>query len=580
VLKVSLHNYSSGEVRLPMAATVCIVPAEELGLDLNGAVSSPHSPSDTFSSPPAPPLNIQPPSDNQLDIDEDTDYDLNQHVIHSPADDRRTSTYSTVSSLPASVLHHEPSERTPTRPHVALSARHGSASSFASDVTPSRRRGYAAAFRNPSSVRAMQMRDEIDDDSASFHRRNGSQHSIRSHSSSPSKRLSRSSQSSPMKTGSKLKKEFPLVLLHCTLLPPSNGLVTSLCDNELFGALLPEEYRKNWLRLQERLAMPEVQARGILIPHPQDEYDLLEERIFETLELEKPRIRSNHFVPNNGGDSGFESGSQTEDEAEIASIHELTCPDCGKGVGKHLNRKWEVKVYAANGLMRAGAWVAAWRDMEKVDIEISLCLPEDVRQEVSARLEALKASEQEVEHETQQAHDHADSRDKEVYGEEPQPPRSPGTEMRPDYGSFAHPRGNQHVHIHDSYAPIPLIDHLRDTKTIAIILLSMILMYLGVNANTAKVDAVSGTSTASSTGAVPTTTVTSTAVVSEASIDSVSWTSSVANHIPDTTMDVPLDTDTSTTDPDSTSQATANVQYELPILDAKGDSTQGDPGQS
>lgn len=507
-----------------MSATICLPPAAELG--------SPHSLPDSLSYPPALPLST--PNDSRPETEDDTESDLNLNLTDSTLEDRRASIYSSVSSLPASVLHHEPLERTPTRPqllHSAHSARHGSGGSFASGVTPSRRRDYASGFRNPSSVRAMLMRDELDDERASVtsHRRSGSQYSIRSHSNSPSKRISRSSHSSPLKS-SKLKKEFPLVLLHCTLLPPSSGLMTSFCDNELFGALLPEEFRKRWTTLQERLAMPEVQARGILIPHPQDEYELLEERVFETLELERPRIRSNHFLPNGGADSGFESGSQTDEEVELESLHEFTCPDCGKGVGKDNNRKWEVKVYAANGLMRAGAWGAAWRDMEKVDIEISLCLPEDVRQEVTARLQALQASEHDRGQDNQSAHDYTDSREREVYGEES--PAGPAAATN-ESGLEDEYRPSHSGKPRTSLPPVAISwsDHLRDTRTIAIILLSVILMYLGVNVNERGNQTVRKVAAASSETSITTTTVTSTAISTELMPQSAISASEVASKV-------------------------------------------------
>jgi hypothetical protein len=61
------------------------------------------------------------------------------------------------------------------------------------------------------------------------------------------------------------------------------------------------------------------------------------------------------------------------------------CPDCeghmrlpGKGVGSG-KRRFDIKIYAANGLMRSGAWAAAWREMERVDVEIDVWMPEDLR---------------------------------------------------------------------------------------------------------------------------------------------------------------------------------------------------------
>jgi hypothetical protein len=239
----------------------------------------------------------------------------------------------------------------------------------------------------------MQLNDDTGDDTESVvscHVRSGSRMSVRSHGSgysSPSKRGTRSVGSSPKKS-SGLRKEFPLVLLHCTLLPPANNWISPSCPKDLFAALLPDGYRQRWIQLHDKLSSSEVKLRGILLPHPQDDYELLEERLLEALELESPRVQGSHF-DDKGADSGFEDGSQTESDADDK------CPDCGKQIGKR-ERKWEIKVFAANGLMRGAAWTAAWRDMEKVDVQVDVFMPEDVRREVNTRLEALQAAEEEA----------------------------------------------------------------------------------------------------------------------------------------------------------------------------------------
>ena len=401
--------------------------------DLAFQHSSPHSLREhPLSSPPAPPLNhhqqlhdevFAPLGDTYDPVSETDEGQLSEAdatQLSLEEDDRRISGVSSVSTFPASAF--DPGFTSPATP----TRRNGNSNGVAELPNSVRRRGgYSSAFRNPSSVVAMQMKDEIYEDAVNLtpQRRSGSRISNRSHGSnhsaytSPSKRVSRSSQSSPLK-GSKLKKEFPLVLLHCTLLTPASNLLFSSCDAELFSAILPDEYRKRWNKLHDRLSNAEVKARGVLIPHPQEDYELLEERLLECLDLENPRIRNNHFFDNeaNAADSGFEDASQTEDETEDS----VKCPDCGKCLvekGK-TERKWEVKVYAANGLMRAGAWSAAWREMEKVDVEVGIWMPEDVRREVSERLEAIKASEQDVDDHRED--EHLQDRRREVYGDERQ----------------------------------------------------------------------------------------------------------------------------------------------------------------
>ena len=262
---------------------------------------------------------------------------------------------------------------------------------------------YPSPFRHPSSIRAMQMKDEIFSDTNSVlrhHRRSGSQMSSYSQRSgysnhtSPTKRSNRSHRSSPSKGCSNLKKEFPLVLLHCTLLSPNIRVKPGSVEDSLLLELLPEEYKERWIALRTKLVDIEISSRGVLIPHPREDMALLEERLLESLELEKPRIRHNHYFQSGGSatDSGFESAG-TEDEADPEDDScSVKCPDCGRSLHpEEINRKWEVKVFAANGLMRAGAWAAAWQEMEKIDVEINVWLPEELRQELQDKLALLEA---------------------------------------------------------------------------------------------------------------------------------------------------------------------------------------------
>lgn len=510
-----------------MAEVASHLPADDFAFQQ----SSPHSLRGTFSSPPAAPLSaeLNPTFDFNSPSPEAGD-DAHQDIglTQISLEDRRTSAVSSVSAFPGSVLYNEPLEelRTPSRSARPQNIKHDSFESFVS--MSSRRREHAAAFRNPSSVRALQMNDGDETESVTPHRRSGSQFSVRSHGNaqsahtSPSKRFSRSSQSSPLKNGSKLKKEFPLVLLHCTLLPPACGSLLPNLDTDLFGALLPEAYRKRWTALQDRFAMAEVKTRGVLIPHPQEDYELLEERLLESLELEKPRIRSSHFLHRDaaGPDSGFESESQTDEEGEDNLAHDLQCPDCGKGIDLPRERKWETKVYAANGLMRAGAWAAAWREMEKVDVEIGLWMPEDVRQEVNARLDAIKACEHDPDPERQPFDDELqDSRQREIYGAARHAnhysgPSAPGVDQENvSFTTFS----NQSV-AHEKGAG--LLAHLergsailfKDQRNVLILLLSIMIMYVLTGTNAPSSESRSSSTAGPSDLQVATMTVTSTAI--------------------------------------------------------------------
>lgn len=275
-------------------------------------------------------------------------------------------------------------------------------------------------FRNPSSVISIQMRDEDDGvlrnrKRSSRTSRNGSLLSARSSDSTtqPKRRSTRDSMLSPKIR--EVKKEYPLVLLHCSLLPPEMPIKAKISDMALLQALLPKEYWRRWELLNNKITSDvEIQSRGVLIPHPKADYELLEERLLESLELVKPKLRSGHYY----GSENVDEVEESESEAETA-IQGTKCQDCGKRVVRDItqDRVWEVKVYAANGLMRAGAWSAAWNEMEKVDIEVSMCLPEDVRRDVEERcLELGIGHDMEADRMHQYEPTDAEARRREIYG--------------------------------------------------------------------------------------------------------------------------------------------------------------------
>lgn len=290
-----------------------------------------------------------------------------------------------------------------------------------------RRRWRQSPFRNPSSVRNIQMRDE--DDAISHHgkrtpriSRNMSTMSARSTGSISQTKRRSGGESLLSPKSAKVKKEFPLVLLHCSLLPPTMPIQARISDAVLMQAVLPEEYWQRWKLLCDKITNDiEIQGRGVLIPHPKADYELLEERLLESLELVKPRLRSGHFFGNEDVDVVEESESDTE-----TATQGTKCQDCGRRVVKNTtrDREWEVKVYAANGLMRAGAWSAAWNEMEKVDVEVSVSLPQDIRREVEERCLRLGIDhEPEAEVVNGYEPNDAEIRRREVYGTSKQDPQ-------------------------------------------------------------------------------------------------------------------------------------------------------------
>ena len=71
--------------------------------------------------------------------------------------------------------------------------------------------------------------------------------------------------------------------------------------------------------------------------------------------------------------------------------------------------------------MGAGAWAAAWQEMEQVDVEINVWLPEDIRQELEAKLALLEGPQLDTSppktQDTWMAPEPLNLREREVYGE-------------------------------------------------------------------------------------------------------------------------------------------------------------------
>jgi hypothetical protein len=294
-------------------------------------------------------------------------------------------------------------------------------------TTPRKER---AAFRNPSSVRALQMSSP-----PPFAAYESPQNRLKGTYKMATPSRSGRSETPVSMSGSQREgrrgsvglvppsprpvpapqQHLPLVLLHVTILPMQLPYT-----HDFMIRAMPQWLVDNYKLLEEKLQDIILMRRGLLVPHPREEYDLLEERILESLELKTPRLlKCGHFVPVESDDEDS-SDSEAESEAESHSpiddgagrrsrMSETTtlieegsvfneddksvCMDChrhikkpGKGVGAGTKR-WDIKLYAANGLMRAGAWSAAWREMERCDVEISPWIPEDVRKALEKRIE-------------------------------------------------------------------------------------------------------------------------------------------------------------------------------------------------
>ncbi|KAJ4214719.1 hypothetical protein NW759_010273 [Fusarium solani] len=243
------------------------------------------------------------------------------------------------------------------------------------------------AFRSPSSVKAMQMSSPP----ASV------LGSPRSSRRAPLPTVSRigsprfSEQYSPKKTPPRFKRSTPpLVLLHVTLLPlrwPWGDVLENADPEDMSQEA--KTIRDAWRTLQDRMGDTTVE-RGILLPHPQNDYEVLEERLLEALELPVRRrariLECGHYLGPSNMTLDDESSSESEEDSDYddepdtrrssrRSQPEKThwCKTCRSDIRYESlgeGKIFRVKVYASNGLIRGGAWEACWKEMERVDVEI------------------------------------------------------------------------------------------------------------------------------------------------------------------------------------------------------------------
>ena len=403
--------------------------------------------------------------------------------------------------------HHSPDEAVFDRPSRTSSPRtsHGSDDDISIVESSSEPQKHPAPFtplksrsrfRNPASVRAMQM------DTTPPHLATPSSQQCHSHTLyTPSQRCTprstrsqRSAMSSPSKLSptKKVKKEYPLVLLHVTLLPMPPSY-----SPEILETVLPPSILANWKLLQEK-ATDTVLERGILIPHPREDYDLLEERLLESLELKVPRIlKCGHFhlSPEEEADIVNDSDSEAETDAGDLDI----CLDCGRRIrdGKFGSagtgsKRWDIKLFAANGLMRAGAWSAAWREMERVDVEILPWMEEDMKRELELRREEDGKARAEQAHAEREEGIGGldDARLREIYGHDAQAFVDGFRDEIPAAAST--PQRTPTKMPMESKEDVPLWDLLReymyhmaqDRRNLAIFLLSLIVLFLSMGSFT------------------------------------------------------------------------------------------------
>lgn len=164
----------------------------------------------------------------------------------------------------------------------------------------------------------------------------------------------------------------PLVLLHVTLLPlPAQGPASSVLANHL-----------------RKMISPTVVARGLLLPHPNDDYDALVEMIAENLGLDQetppPFKKSATYSFDDCGSHSEGSYVGSSDEEGEAYCHTCTrrrlkpefCrherPRKHRRPYAHTEKWYTINIFASNGLMRSGAWSRSWEEMERIDVEVTV----------------------------------------------------------------------------------------------------------------------------------------------------------------------------------------------------------------
>lgn len=265
------------------------------------------------------------------------------------------------------------------------------------DFVPTIRGTPRPPFRSPSSVKAMQMSSPPASVIGTPRSSRRTPRPTVSRLGSPSV----SAQYSPKKTPPRFKRNTPpLVLLHVTVLP-SRWAWGHVMDSAQPSELSPEgktlwEY---WNQLQDRTG-DTISDRGILLPHPQNDYEVLEERLLETLELPLRRrariLECGHYLgPSNekslpeeieseGEDDGYYDVNRSPRQSMMEQTH--WCTTCRSDIRYDSlgeGKIYRVKVYASNGLMRAGAWEACWKEMERVDVELEPIVDSKLQEELN-----------------------------------------------------------------------------------------------------------------------------------------------------------------------------------------------------
>lgn len=119
---------------------------------------------------------------------------------------------------------------------------------------------------------------------------------------------------------------------------------------------------------------------------------MLEERLLEALELPLRRrariLECGHYL-GPASEMTLASAADSDDDGARSPRADKKhwCCTCRSDIRYDSlgeGRVFRVKVYASNGLMRAGAWEACWKEMERVDVELEPIVDAGLQDELAA----------------------------------------------------------------------------------------------------------------------------------------------------------------------------------------------------
>ncbi|KAL9095026.1 MAG: hypothetical protein Q9165_002628 [Trypethelium subeluteriae] len=221
----------------------------------------------------------------------------------------------------------------------------------------------------------------------------------------------------------------PLVLLHTTVLQSAEPEFSDALLSEVLPSKVLNTYKASRATLTQKIG-PVVRQRGILLRHPRDDFNELLERIMTSLDLENtaevssddenddPDPEHQRRTCGQKCDSSDESEDDQDSDDTVCETYcptpqlsrrpgesERICSTCGRPRRflrireNTVSNQYDVKVYAANGLIGHQVWEAVWQEMERVDVEINVALPEKWRRLLNEKAKEIEENEENEENE-------------------------------------------------------------------------------------------------------------------------------------------------------------------------------------